>query len=69
MLIAVKWGMYLLMIPTKQFLKQTKKFTLTTQFKNLLATPNARLKSGPILLTAERIEYDTNTVRHLQLER
>jgi lipopolysaccharide assembly outer membrane protein LptD (OstA) len=45
----------------KTFLESDKEVYLDQSIQKLVATPNARLQSGPILLTADRIEYDTNT--------
>ena len=51
----------------KTILEADKEVYFDDSIQKLVATPNARLKSGPILLTAERIEYDTNTSEALAI--
>ena len=45
---------------TKTILEAESEVIYDQRLKRLVATPNARLVSGEILLTAERIEYDQN---------
>ena len=52
---------------TKTILEADREVFYDEKLKRLVAEPNARLQSGDVLLTADRIEYDRNQSEALAL--